>query len=297
MSSSIFPLNNSSSSRFFGEIEDLPISDIRLSSHNLRGLTNLNLDKMTNSIRQHGLLQPLVVRPKEDYFEVVIGCRRLLACKSLNWKKIPCHTVHLDEIQAYEVSLVENIRRKSLTPLEEANAFKIYISDNGWGSVSKLASKIGKYPSYIIRRITLLNLPDDVLESIKNSSLSHSSAEELFLVKDPEKQSNLARLIARRHLTIKKVREIIKNDPYYCENSDIMEVRSELQPFNKSIVALRIAMNRIATILEEEQEGSPLIYEQLLHQKNVLHNQIDLLIKSKKKYAKQIFRYRKIMNR
>ena len=96
-------------------------------------------------------------------------------------------------------------------------------------------------------------------------------------------------------ITIKKVREIIKNDPYYCENSDI-EVRSELQPFNKSIVALRIAMNRITTIIEEEKEGNPLIYEQLLYQKNVLHNQIDLLMKSKKKYAKQIFRYRKIMN-
>ena len=109
-----------------------------------------------------------------------------------------------------------------------------------------------------------------LLESIKNSSLSHSSAEELFLVKDPEKQSDLARLIARRHLTIKKVREIIKKDPYYCENSDIVEVRSELQPFNKSIVALRIAMNKIVTIMEEEKEGNPLIYEQLLYQKNVL---------------------------
>jgi ParB family chromosome partitioning protein len=250
---------------------------------------------MINSIRQHGLLQPLVVRPKEDIFEIVIGCRRFLACKSLNWKKITCHTVHLNEVQAYEVSLVENIRRKSLTPLEEATAFKKYVSDNGWGSVSKLASKIGKNPSYIIRRIALLNLPDDVLERIKNSSLSPSSAEELFLIKDREKQSHLARLIARRHLTIKKIRDTIKNDPYFCENSDIIEVRSELQSFNKSIVVLRIAMNRIVTIMEEDKENT-LIYEQLLYQKNVLHNQIDLLLKSKKKYAKQIFRYRKIMN-
>ena len=134
---------------------------------------------MTKSIRQHGLLQPLVVRPTEDYFEVVIGCRRFLACKSLNWKKNTLSYGNLDEIQAYEVSLVENIRRKSLTPLEEANAFKIYVSDHGWGSVSKLAYKIGKYPSYIIRRITLLILLVDVLESIKNSSLSHSSTKEL----------------------------------------------------------------------------------------------------------------------
>ncbi len=86
MSSSIFS-QNKNSSRFFGEIEDLPIHDIRLSSYNLRDLTNLNLEKMKNSIRQHGLLQPLVVRPKEDYFEVVIGCRRFLACKSSELEK------------------------------------------------------------------------------------------------------------------------------------------------------------------------------------------------------------------
>ncbi len=295
MSSPIYSSSNDSS-RFFGEIEDLPISSIVLSPYNLRILTNLNLDKMINSIKQHGLLQPLVVRPKEDYFEVVIGCRRFLACKYLKWKKIPCHTVHLNDLQSYEVSIVENIRRKSLTPLEEAKAFKIYVSDNGWGSVTKLASRIGKNPSYILRRIALLNLPSDVIDFIKNSSLSHSSAEELFLVKDPEKQSKLAKIIARRHLTIKKVRETIKNDPYYCENSEIIEVRSELQSFNKSIVTLRIAMNKIVTIMEDEKDRNPLIYEQLLYQKNALNNQIDILIKSKRKYAKQIFRYRKIMN-
>ncbi len=114
----------------------------------------------------------------------------------------------MDELQSYEVSLVENIRRKSLTPLEEANAFKIYVSDNGWGSVTKLTSRLEKNPSYILRRIALLNLPSDVIECIKNSSLNHSSAEELFLVKDPEKQSKLSKIIARRYLTIKKVREI-----------------------------------------------------------------------------------------
>ncbi len=77
MSSPIYSSNYSS--RFFGEIEDLPISSIELSPYNLRILTNLNLDKMINSIKQHGLLQPLVVRPKEDYFEVVIGCKKIFS--------------------------------------------------------------------------------------------------------------------------------------------------------------------------------------------------------------------------
>lgn len=285
------------SSRFFGEIEDICISDIRLSPYNLRIYNTEDIDNIAKSIRQHGLLQPIIIRPKEDLFEVVAGCRRYLACKSLHWKKIPCHVVHLNEMQTFEVSLIENIQRKSFTPLEEANAFKMYVDDYGWGSISQLASKMGKSSSYVTKRIALLNLPEDVLKSIKNSSLSPSLAEEILSVKDREKQSYLAELISRRHLTIKRVREMVKNDPFYCENSDILDVRSELQSFNKSIVALRIAMNKITNIMDhEEKKGNLLIYELLSYQKDTLHNQIDMIIKAKRKYAKQIFRYRKILN-
>ena len=89
-------------------------------------------------------MHPLVVKPKSDHFEIVAGYRRFLACKSLHWKQIPCHIVNLDEMQTFEIAMVENIRRKSFTPLEEANAFKIYVSDKGWGGVTDLSNKIGK---------------------------------------------------------------------------------------------------------------------------------------------------------
>ena len=92
--------------------------------NNLRISNKLNLEKITQSIRQHGLIHPLTVRPKDRGFEIVAGYRRYLACKKLRWKKIPCHIVCLDETQAFELALVENIRRKSFTPLEEATAFK-----------------------------------------------------------------------------------------------------------------------------------------------------------------------------
>src|SRR6476661_1134178 len=173
------------SNRFFGEIDNIKVSNIKLPLHRFR-IQNDDEDikKMANSIRKHGLLQPIVVRPKEDNFEVVAGCTRYLACKSLNWRKIPCHIVHLNEMQTFEVTLIENIQRKSITPLEEANAFKEYIFDNGWGSVADLASKIEKSPSYITKRIGLLVLPSEIQEAIKNSSLKPSTAEELISIKD-----------------------------------------------------------------------------------------------------------------
>ena len=225
------------SHRFFGEIEDISISSIQPSSFfNCRNLNQVVIDTLANSIKQHGLIQPIVVRALEDdRFEVVAGCRRYLACRSLNWKKIPCHTVHLNDIQTFEMALVENIQRESLSPLEEAKSFKTYVLDRGWGSISDLSLKIGKSSSYITKRISLLDLPPDIKESIENSELKPSSAEELLAIKDPERQSQLGKMILKRRLTTMKVRELVREDPYYCENSEIIEVRSELQAFNNNV--------------------------------------------------------------
>jgi len=285
-------LNNGS--RLFGEIEHILIANIRVPSNNLRISNRLNIEKIANSIRQHGLLQPLVVKPRSDHFEIVAGYRRFLACKSLHWKKIPCHIVNLDDMQTFEVAMVENIRRKSFTALEEANAFKIYVSDKGWGGVTELSKKIGRSQSSIIRRIGLLDLPKDVLDSIKKSELSPSTAVELFRVKDPIKQSHLAKLVARQHLTTKRVRGIVNNDLMLNNHPDTV-IRSQLRAFDKSIIVLRVALNKIVTIMDEEDEEDILIQELLLHQRNVLHNQIGILLKCKKKYEKKILRYRNVI--
>jgi ParB family transcriptional regulator, chromosome partitioning protein len=240
-------------------------------------------------------LQPIIVRAANDHFEIIAGSRRYLACKSLGYKKIACHIVELDDRQMFEVSLIENIQRKSLTPLEEATAFKIYVSDNGWGSITDLSSKVGKSTSYITKRISLLNLPDDVMGSIRNSSLKPSVAEELLSIRDSNKQSQLGSLIVKRHLSISKVRDWLKNDSLLDGSSDRSNIRRELRGFNNSIIALKIAMNRLGAIIEDEEENW-LVYEFLMQQKRMLNNQIDIIMNAKKKYARQIFRYRKILN-
>jgi ParB family chromosome partitioning protein len=291
---------NRKSDRFFGDVENLEIDNIRLPKLRFRVVNDTEIKRMADSIWQHGLLQPIVVRPKEDeFFEVVAGCTRFSACKLLHWRNIPCHIIHLNEMQTFEVTLIENIHRKSILPLDEARAFKRYIFDNGWGSVSELASKIGKSSSYITKRMALLDLPSAVQECIKNSSLKPSTAEEISTIKDPEKQSKLADLIVKRHLTTMKARKLVKEeeDPYYCENSEVLDVRRELQSFNKAIVALRIAMSKIATSIEDEEDGNILIYELLMHHKRMLHDQIDNIMKAKRKYAKNIFRYRRILEK
>ncbi|MGD9671849.1 MAG: ParB/RepB/Spo0J family partition protein [Candidatus Nitrosocosmicus sp.] len=284
------------SHHFFGIIDKIYLSNIHNNSFALRNLNNLEIEELINSILQHGLLNPIIVREISggDSYEIVSGLRRYLACKALGWKKIQCHIVNITDVQTFEIALIENINRKSLSPLEEGNAFKIYTVKNGWGSISELSRKIGRSPSYITKRMALLDLPEDIRSKIETSNLKPSLAEELLSIKDSGKQSSLGNIITENSLTIDKVRKMVKLDPEYCYNSENTSIRRELQSFSKAIIALRITLNRLAEIREEEENF--LIKESISQNTRAIHSQIDNLLKQKKKYAKGVFQYRRLLN-
>jgi ParB family chromosome partitioning protein len=207
----------------------------------------------------------------------------------LGLKKIACHIVELDDKNAFEISLVENVHRKTLSPIEEADAFRTYISDFGWGGLSELATKIGRSKSYIIKRIKLLKLPSDVIRSIITHKIDVSMAEELFQVKDQNKQSLLANLIADRRFSLRMARKLIKDhdecdisfeSSYTDENAN--HFRLSQRSFDKSIAALRIAMKSLGEVINSI-ENDWIVYEVLMQHKNMLHTQIDILIKEKSK--------------
>jgi ParB family transcriptional regulator, chromosome partitioning protein len=269
-----------------GMIGDILISKIK-QSKNIRQISDT--EELAKSIEEKGLLQPILVRTLDGYFEIVAGNRRFYACKALGWKKIPCHIIELDDKQAFEVSLIENVQRKSLSALDEATAFKAYVSHFGWGGVSELASKIGKSLSYVAKRIKLLNLPPDVLESIMSRKLDPSLAEELLPIKDGNKQSALANLIADRRLSLRSTRKLLKDvdekdrdfDSFY-KGDYIDHIKIAERSFDKSITALRIAMNSLSEIINGV-EHDWIIQEVLMQHRNMLHTQIDILLKEKKK--------------
>ena len=269
-----------------------PMLNIQLSKikqgKNIRRCTR-DIEQLSASIQQRGLLQPVIVRTVDAYFEIVAGNRRYLACKTLGWKKITCHIVELNDRQAYELSLIENLQRNSLNPLDEASAFKAYVSDFGWGGVSELSFKVGKSVSYITKRIKLLNLPPDVVQSITNQTLDTSVAEELFSVKDKVKQSALANLIVNRRLSWRKTREFIKaldtsemDLTSFYKSEYVDHIKTAERSFDKAITAVRIAMNGIREIINDV-EADWILYETLMQHKNMLHNQIDILLKEKRK--------------
>lgn len=247
--------------------------------------------ELVSSIQRNGLLHPIVVRTKGSFFEIIAGCRRYSACRALGLRKIVCHVVEMDDKSAFEVSLTENIQRKSLDPIEEARAFKAYVDDLGWGGLTELASKISKSPSYVCKRLALLNLPDELLEKVRKDDVSPSTAEELLPLKDPHEQHRIADAIISNAYSSREARKIVKiylksesnTDDFYRHHDSIADIELKAQrSFDKSITALKIAMNKISGIVETVEDNW-IIYEILMQHKNMLNTQIDILIREKKK--------------
>jgi ParB family transcriptional regulator, chromosome partitioning protein len=283
----------SSSPLILGIIDDIDLSRIKRSPFLSRNMSDDTSIELAQSIKEKGLLQPILIRTKESYFEIVSGNRRYHACKSLGWRKIICHVLELDDKQAFEISLIENIQRKTLDPKEEAQAFKSYIMDHGWGGISHLSAKIGKSVSYVQRRVKLLDLPSDVLDSMSNSSISTAVAEELLSLDDKDKQSQLTQLVSKNRLSSRKVRELVKdlkgnsaydyNNETYLSAIKMVDIDNKVhRSFDKSIIALKDALNKIGGIISEIEDNW-IAREILMQHKNVLHGQIDLLLKEKRK--------------
>ena len=281
---------HSTSNSVIGVLENVDISKIKPFKYYYRNNLHEDMHELCYSIKEKGLLQPIIVRMTDDSkYEIVAGTRRYNACKMLGWRKILCHVVELDDKDAFEVSLMENIHSKNLNPIDEARAFKDYVSTYGWGGISELATKLGKSASYIDKRIRMLTFPETIIESISNNEIKPSLAEELLPIKEKEHQSKLAELIKKRKLSSRQVRMLkdeMKNSEHPEEIFDfqtkIVDIDARTQKsFDKAIIAVRVAMNKLASIIEDVEDNWT-VYEILMQHKNMLHSQIDILLKEKK---------------
>ena len=279
-----------------GSIEDIDVSEISPSEYAVRSIVE-RVDELARSIQRLGLLQPIIVRANKVSFEIIAGNRRFRACKMLGLKKVSCHIVELDDKSAFEVSLVENVQRNTLNPIEEGLAFRKYVHEFGWGGISELSQKISKSPSYISRRIKLVNLPQNILDLISQSSIDITTVEELLPVEDNHTKSMLTELIRDENLSSRAVRQLVKNintkdidkDSIFIQSDSSNEYTRLCKSFDKAIIALRIAIKKLATMIEKIEDNW-LFYDMMMQHKHLLHSQVDLLIKQKSKYKKHFLR-------
>lgn len=168
------------------------------------------LDELAASIREHGVLQPILVRPRgPNTYQIVAGERRWRASKQAGLDTIPALIEDIDDDTALEIAIIENLQREDLTPLDEAAMFDRMIHQHGY-SIRKLADKLGKDKGYLENRLRLADAPPEIRElvSLRKDSLSH--AYELMKVEDPKKRRRLAAQVARGELTLIKLRDKIE---------------------------------------------------------------------------------------
>ncbi len=189
-----------------GGIEMIDIEKIKPCPYQPRkNFDKESLNDLIQSVKEKGILQPLLVRKKDKQFEIVAGERRYRAALSAGLKQVPVIVKDLSDAEAFEVSLIENIIRQNLNPIEEAAGFEKLVKEYHY-THDTLSKSIGKSRSYITNSLRLLNLPDLVKSLIGEGKLSAGHARTLVGVQDAE---NLAQKIISKDLSVRQTEDLI----------------------------------------------------------------------------------------
>lgn len=166
--------------------------------------------ELSESIKQFGLLQPILVQQRKDYYEIIAGERRWRAAKLAGLKEVPVIIKNLTEQEIVEISLIENIQRENLNPIEEAQAYKKLLTEFNLKQ-DEVAERVSKSRTAVTNSMRLLKLSDEVQQMVINDMISTGHARALLAVEDPEQQYLLAQRIFDEKLSVRDVEKIVKS--------------------------------------------------------------------------------------
>jgi ParB family transcriptional regulator, chromosome partitioning protein len=192
------------------KIVNLKITEIKANLNQPRSIFDEEkISELAQSIKEHGVLQPIIVRHIDDYYEIVAGERRFRACSYLGLDTIPAIIREFKEDEAASVALIENIQREDLSAIEEARAYKQLMEINSLKQ-EELANKLGKAQSTVANKLRLLNLPEEIQNEVLCKSITERHARSLLQLKDKEKQIEVLEKIKEKDLTVKETEKLIK---------------------------------------------------------------------------------------
>ena len=212
-----------------------------------------SLDELTNSIRERGMIQPIVVRKsqdKHDKFELVAGERRWLAAQNAGLHEVPVVEVEVDDLKSLEFAIVENVQRDNLNPIEETLGYQRLIDEFGYDQ-EKVAKFIGKSRSHITNCLRLLTLPKEVIEFIQTNKLSQGHAKVLIGL---ENATFLAKKIIEKKLSVRQAENLVKIFKtkkilkYISKDSNIRELESSLIDKTGLNISIKNKKNNIGSI-------------------------------------------------
>ncbi len=193
-----------------------------------------NLEELTNSIREQGVIQPIVVRPDkalDGKYEIIAGERRWLASQNAGLHEIPVVILNVDDVKSLEFAIVENVQRQDLNPIEEARGYQKLVKDFNYNQ-EKLAKFIGKSRSYIANSLRLLGLPAEVLIMVETGDLSAGHARSLIGINN---SVELAKKIIQKKLSVRQAEVLLrqfKNKKFKLvskKDSNILELQKSLE--------------------------------------------------------------------
>ena len=218
-----------------------------------------SLEELTNSIKQQGVIQPIVVRPdksSEGKYEIVAGERRWLASQNAGLHEVPVVVLNVNDVKSLEFSIIENVQRQDLDPIEEARGYQRLLDDFNYNH-DKLSQFIGKSRSYIANSLRLLSLPEEVLSMVEQGNLSAGHARSLIGLNN---SADIAKKIIQKKLSVrqseilvrqfrnKKFKLVSKKDP------NILDLQKALEEKVGLIVSINNKKDNSGTISFEYQD-------------------------------------------
>jgi ParB family chromosome partitioning protein len=188
----------------------LAIDDLRPGRYQPRKYFNdIELGELSDSIRQHGIMQPLIVRNIDGGYEIIAGERRWRAARLAGLMEVPVIIKELDDQTALELALIENIQREDLNPLEEAEGYQRLLDEFGY-TQEQLAQVVGKSRSHVANLLRLLQLPTDVRHMVEDGRLSMGHARALLGCEDP---SDMAQIVLEKGLNVRQTEKLAQRKP------------------------------------------------------------------------------------
>ncbi len=193
------------------------------------------MKEMVQSVREMGLVQPILVRPQGDKYQIVAGERRFKAAKEVGLKYIPAVIREVDDREMLEIALIENLQREDLSAVDEAEAYRV-LSEQFGMTQAEIAERVGKNRSTVANTMRLLRLPEKVRQSVSRGTLSMGHARALLGLDSLDHQVRLAQEIETRNLSVREVEKRVQNL--------VGEKRTSTRPRNPEIVDLEERMQR-----------------------------------------------------
>ena len=196
---------------------------------------NESLEELAESIKKYGVIQPIIVKQKDNYYEIVAGERRWRAAKKAGLSEMPCIVREDDERKNREIALIENIQREDLNPIEEARAIKKLMQEYGF-TQETVADRIGKSRSVIANTLRLLNLYPEVIKMVENNELSVGHAKCLVVVDDVNMQLKFANSAKNNKMTVRDLEKAVKeylNPKQKVVKTQSLELREMVSEMSK----------------------------------------------------------------